>query len=406
MMSYRKGLKIFCLIIFCFQPIILIGQDPLIILTKSQEACLKIRHSSYQLTYLWKPLTKKDTATWHIDYQTTSLDNDTICEIKFICQDKKFNRTLIYNGSELINLSLDSTGIIYNTKREASLIKNIIRNNKMYAPFKNAVNFFKNSIFNDTANKFLWQGIEQMNGTTPCYKIKVLKPDDISTTGETSTLNISYSLWIDTLTLLPMRYDTKIDAIIDKDTMHQYMSYEISKLKTSIRFTSDYYSIESIPSFYKLKEFAAEKPPATLSVNSVAPEFTLKSLKGKTYSLDDFKNKVVLLDFFYKSCYPCMKAIPELQKLHEKYYDDGLVVIGINPYDDPVKDEMESFLKKRGVTYITLYGGKEVAKNYLVSGYPTLFLIAGDGKIEINEEGFNDEGMKRIESEINKLLSK
>jgi thiol-disulfide isomerase/thioredoxin len=75
-----------------------------------------------------------------------------------------------------------------------------------------------------------------------------------------------------------------------------------------------------------------------------------------------------------------MKAIPILQSLHEKYHAKGLQVVGINPYDTK-EDDLPTFLGKRGVTYPVLLGGKEVAANYHVSGYPTLYLIDQEGQI-------------------------
>src|SRR5262249_43663488 len=84
-------------------------------------------------------------------------------------------------------------------------------------------------------------------------------------------------------------------------------------------------------------------------------------------------------------------ALPALQSLHEKYKDKGLVVIGIDPYDDVKEDDMKNFLAKRGITYLTLFGAKEIAKEYRVSGYPTLYIIGRDGRIVKTEVGYGEE---------------
>ena len=78
-----------------------------------------------------------------------------------------------------------------------------------------------------------------------------------------------------------------------------------------------------------------------------------------------------------------MLALPALQNLHEKYNDKGLKLIGIDPYDTKEKDDIDNFLAKRGVTYTVLFGGKDIAKEYHVSSYPTIYLI--------DKKGFNDE---------------
>ena len=69
------------------------------------------------------------------------------------------------------------------------------------------------------------------------------------------------------------------------------------------------------------------------------------------------KGKLVLIDFFTKSCYPCMLALLGLQALHKKYKSKGLNVIGINIYDKK-EDGIIPFLSKRGITYPVLLGGK------------------------------------------------
>src|SRR5690554_6097157 len=62
-------------------------------------------------------------------------------------------------------------------------------------------------------------------------------------------------------------------------------------------------------------------------------EIDLKLNNDKTVKISGLKDKVVLLDFWYRGCYPCLKAIPDLIKLQEEFKDD-LVIIGINDIDD------------------------------------------------------------------------
>src|SRR5205823_2100118 len=60
-----------------------------------------------------------------------------------------------------------------------------------------------------------------------------------------------------------------------------------------------------------------------------APGFTLKDLNGQSVNLDDYKGKVVLLDFWATWCAPCVASMPELQRLHARYAPRGFAVIGI-----------------------------------------------------------------------------
>jgi peroxiredoxin len=71
-------------------------------------------------------------------------------------------------------------------------------------------------------------------------------------------------------------------------------------------------------------------PEDTLMGNP-APDFTRKDPVGKTIRLSDFKNKhFVLLDFWASWCAPCIKEIPKMKKLYDKYSEKGLVIISIS----------------------------------------------------------------------------
>jgi len=60
-----------------------------------------------------------------------------------------------------------------------------------------------------------------------------------------------------------------------------------------------------------------------------APTVVLKALNGKTVSLEDFKGKVILLNFRATWCPPCCAEIPELIKWQKEYENQGLQIIGI-----------------------------------------------------------------------------
>ena len=98
--------------------------------------------------------------------------------------------------------------------------------------------------------------------------------------------------------------------------------------------------------------------------------------------------------------------MPVLQRLHEKYKDQGVVVIGIDPIDDPVKDNMADFLAKRGIDYTVVFSDRELPQKYHVTGYPTLFFINEKGKIKKVHEGFSQTMEQELEEQIQKMLKK
>lgn len=159
-------------------------------------------------------------------------------------------------------------------------------------------------------------------------------------------------------------------------------------------------------------EFAAAQPdgyrnpmrqaPGLLEVGTAAPDFTLKDAAGHDVALHDLRGKVVLLDFWATWCGPCKLAMPGLQKLHEKYADKPVQIIGVNCRErgaDPV-----AFMKSKNYTYTLLVQGDAVALQYQVRGIPTFYLIAPDGKIALANAGFSPQLEETLGGEIDALL--
>ena len=205
--------------------------------------------------------------------------------------------------------------------------------------------------------------------------------------------------WINTKDMMPVQYSEKIAMVMNKDTMIQYDLVTVDRYELNMPFEEDKVSLSVVPAYIKLKEYTPYVRPEPLPIDTIAPLWSFPSLTEDTVRLEGLKGKLVLLDFFYKSCYPCMQALPALQSLHEKYKDQGLVVIGLDPYDDN-EDNLPDFLAKRDVDYTVLYASREIAKTYRVSGYPTMFLIDKQGKIIHIQEGYGEGTEARLEEII------
>jgi tetratricopeptide (TPR) repeat protein len=134
--------------------------------------------------------------------------------------------------------------------------------------------------------------------------------------------------------------------------------------------------------------------------------FTLDSfVDGKKVSLDDFKGKIVLLDFWYPSCGPCMRAMPYLQDLYSKYKNSGLVFIGINGMEGESNFVMP-LVKSRGWGFIPLKGNQKWDSDvYHVEGYPSTFLIGADGKAYFQPHTYDQEQHDIADMEIQALLA-
>ena len=119
-------------------------------------------------------------------------------------------------------------------------------------------------------------------------------------------------------------------------------------------------------------------------------EFREKTLDGKALSLDSYKGKVVLLDFWATWCGPCVAELPTIQECYKKYRAQGFEIVGISLDED--KDALTNFIKAKDMSWPQIFDGKGWeagdAKTYGVQAIPFTLLIGKDGKIAaVNPRG-------------------
>lgn len=126
--------------------------------------------------------------------------------------------------------------------------------------------------------------------------------------------------------------------------------------------------------------------------SGLAPDFTLNTLDGEPFRLSDQRGKVVVINFWASWCGPCRDEAPALQRLWERYRDQGVVILGVTYADEP--DDSRAFMQEFGLTYPNLDDARsEVSKNlYHITGVPETFVIDQAGNVArfifsaINEE--------------------
>ena len=118
-----------------------------------------------------------------------------------------------------------------------------------------------------------------------------------------------------------------------------------------------------------------------------APTWRLQDLAGKTFTSDDFKGKVVVVDFWSTWCPPCRAEIPGYTELQRKYGKDGFMIVGIS-LDQAGPEVVKSFADKHGINYQLVMGDEKVVAAFGgVEGIPTTFLIDRAGQIRDRKVG-------------------
>jgi thiol-disulfide isomerase/thioredoxin len=139
-----------------------------------------------------------------------------------------------------------------------------------------------------------------------------------------------------------------------------------------------------------------------LTQSSLAPDFSLEALDGKTMRLSDLRGKAVLLNFWATWCGPCKIEMPWFVELQNQYAGQGLQIVGV-AMDDASKEDIGKFAKDMGVNYPILIGKESVGDQYGgVPALPESFLIGRDGKIVDKIIGLR--GKAEIEDAIKKAL--
>jgi len=140
-----------------------------------------------------------------------------------------------------------------------------------------------------------------------------------------------------------------------------------------------------------------------------APNATMKDLQGTDVSLEQYKGKVVLVNFWATWCAPCRIEIPWMIEFQQKYGARGFTVLGV-AMDEEGKSVVEPYVQNEwfevngqhaAINYPILLGNDAVAEQFGgLIGIPTSLLISRDGKIVKRFIGLvpHDNLLKEIEA--------
>ncbi len=125
-------------------------------------------------------------------------------------------------------------------------------------------------------------------------------------------------------------------------------------------------------------------------------------INNQRVTLDSFKGKVVLLDFYATWCEPCRAETPHLVKLQQKYANQGLQVIGINVGGEDDRDKVPAYAKEFSIQYPLGFPDDDFADQFLGDNQniPQSFLFDRNGDLVKRFIGY-DEGAG---AELERLL--
>jgi thiol-disulfide isomerase/thioredoxin len=142
---------------------------------------------------------------------------------------------------------------------------------------------------------------------------------------------------------------------------------------------------------------AMAAPPARgPEVGEIPPAHLGEDADGKPVSLADYRGKVVVLAFWTSSCGYCLKELPVLDALQRELGAQALQVVAVNLRDSS-KDYGAMLKQMRGYALVPVRDGSgEVGNAWGVQIFPTLWVVAADGRIASHREDYYEDALPGI----------
>jgi thiol-disulfide isomerase/thioredoxin len=288
----------------------------------------------------------------------------------------------IYDGRELFTL--------YDKKLE------VIRKKDYPTNIEESFNTTTGAIFMINTNKWL----QYDNQRSLNQQLKLVGTEIVSGEKCFKLINVDLSkdlkvgakvyYYISTKNFLPIKSVIMLKSVVGKAAETQMFDYSITNINNK-PIEDKQFSREALSEYQIEKKYdpaVQAARDALLPLGSQAPDWQLPLLTGGTMALSDLKGKIVVLDFWFKSCAPCVQQMVSLETLHKKFPNEKVVVLGVNTTDNPENDKLELFLKNRLVTSNSVYNGNWITSLYKVYASPALFIINQEDSVVFTKSGY------------------
>ena len=137
-----------------------------------------------------------------------------------------------------------------------------------------------------------------------------------------------------------------------------------------------------------------------------APDFSVRDVDGRTVSLSDHSDKVVVISFWATWCTPCKAEMPHLQAMYDQYKDQGFVVLSVSVDEARNEPQVKAMARAGSYTFpvlldqdasvVTLYNPRK--------SVPFSVVIDRDGNIHTTHEGYSPGDEAKLKAEVEALL--
>ena len=134
-------------------------------------------------------------------------------------------------------------------------------------------------------------------------------------------------------------------------------------------------------------DFDSKYATELIKPGTVAPDFKMKTIDGKSFKLSDLRGKTVVLDFWASWCPDCRKDAPEVVRMYNEYHGRGVEFVGISMDTDV--SAWRKGCEKLGIKFLQVselkkFKETDISKLYGVRWIPSMVVIGRDGKVVLS----------------------
>jgi len=211
-----------------------------------------------------------------------------------------------------------------------------------------------------------------------------------------------YFLYINTINNLPYK------MVVPNGKIGKW-SATYEDIEIDVKIDASHWSGENLPNEYEKRSegehyrIITNKP--NIHVGKPISNLELPNLNDNLMvNLSELKGNVVLLDFWFKGCYPCVKSIPSLNKIASKFSKSDFRIYGIEYNESYSQDALIDYTMENNIKYPNLFKGKAFAELYDIQTGPTFMIIDKSGEIVYVKGGYTEKHMDEIETIIEKYI--
>lgn len=134
------------------------------------------------------------------------------------------------------------------------------------------------------------------------------------------------------------------------------------------------------------------------------PKLALKDLEGRVHRLEDYRGKVVLVNFWATWCAPCLEEMPSIEKLRRSLDARRFAVLAVNVGEGPAKAAAFAEKMQLGGFNILLDRDIKTSRAWGARVLPATFIVDPDGKVRYSYYGAIDWSRPDVRAAITKLI--